>query len=91
MGAAELELAHVGHGPQLVQAVLEALGALLAQLLALVLVLLAEALDGVAGVGDLNFKPSPLLFLHHIGEGFLAHAPVQHGHYAVHLLPDLLS
>jgi hypothetical protein len=71
--------------------VLEALGALLAQLLALVLVLLAEALDGLAGVDDLHSKPSPLLFLHHIGEGFLAHAPVQHRHHAVHLLPDLLS
>ena len=71
MGATQLELANVLHGPLFVQAVFEELGALLAELLALVLVLLAEALDGLTGVGDLHPRPSTLIFLHHIGEGNL--------------------
>jgi hypothetical protein len=74
--ATQLQLAHVLHGPELVEAVLEPLGALGAQLLELVFLFLAEALDGFAGVGDLHPKPSILLFLHHIGEGFLTHESV---------------
>ena len=67
VGTAQLKLAHVFHGSQFAEAVLEPLGAFLAELLALVLVLLAEALDGFAGVGDLHPRPSLLIILHRIG------------------------
>ena len=67
------------------------LGAHVAQLLALMLDVLAEALDRFAGVADLHPRPSLLIFLHLIGKGNLAHEPIQHGHHAIHLLPELLA
>ena len=66
------------------------LGALVAQLLALMFDGLAEALDRLADVGDLHPRPSLLIFLHHIGNGNLSHESIQHGHHAVHLLQELL-
>jgi len=66
VGTTQPKLAHVLHGAQLSQTVLEALGAFLTELLALVFVLFAEALDFLAGVGDLHPKPSLLIFLHRI-------------------------
>ena len=56
----------------------------------LVLVLLAEALDGFAGVGDLHPRPSLMIFLYRFGKGNLTHETIQHGHHAIHLLPELL-